>query len=76
MYYMKFQVFLICKGVKMKKKIILTALLALIGITAAMGQAVPPPIPPPPPPGLPIDSGIAYLLIAGIFLGIKKRRKN
>lgn len=40
----------------------------------ANGQAVPPPIPPPPPPGLPIDGGILFLLIAGIFYGVKKTR--
>ena len=65
----------------MKKKTKLTVLIVvLISITAAFGQAMPASLPPPPPPGfapgLPIDSGVAYLLIAGIYLGIKKRRKN
>ena len=60
----------------MKRKITLTVLLVVLLTTYTFGQAVPPPIPPPPPPGLPIDSGIIYLLLAGIALGVKKLRKN
>jgi hypothetical protein len=34
---------------------------------------VPGPTPPvPPPPGLPIDSGLLFLFIAGIAYGVKK----
>ena len=60
----------------MKNKRNLTLILVVLTTTFTFGQAVPPPIPPPPPPGLPIDSGIIYLLLAGIALGIKKIRKN
>jgi len=31
-----------------------------------------PPPPVPPPPGLPIDSGLLFLFIAGIAYGVKK----
>jgi hypothetical protein len=72
----KFQKFLIWGDLKMKRKITLTVLLVVLLTTYTFGQAVPPPIPPPPPPGLPIDSGIIYLLLAGIALGVKKLRKN
>ena len=60
----------------MRKERNLILILVVFITTFTFGQAVPPPIPPPPPPGLPIDSGIIYLLLAGIALGIKKLRKN
>lgn len=59
----------------MKKSIIYT-LLVVFFTAISYGQAVPPPIPPPPPPGLPIDSGIALLFIAGIIFGVKKLKKD
>lgn len=59
----------------MKKSIIYT-LLVVFFTTISYGQAVPPPIPPPPPPGLAIDSGIVFLLIAGILFGVKKLKKD
>tara|TARA_B110000977_G_scaffold126715_1_gene161977 strand:+ start:75 stop:212 length:138 start_codon:yes stop_codon:yes gene_type:complete len=34
------------------------------------GPKPPPPVPP--PPGLPINSGLLFLLIAGIVYGVKK----
>lgn len=37
-----------------------------------MAQGPPAPAPPPPPPGLPIDSGIVYLLLLGVAFGIRK----
>ncbi|NVK51313.1 MAG: hypothetical protein HWD85_00140 [Flavobacteriaceae bacterium] len=43
--------------------------------TCTFAQVVPPPIPPPPPPGLPIDSGLLFLFVAGIAYGVKKLKK-
>ena len=59
----------------MEKKISLI-LLACFALTLSVNaQAVPPPIPPPPPPGLPIDGGILFLLISGIFYGVRKLKR-
>ena len=52
----------------MKKLASLLLLLLFPLIMIAQG----PPPPPPPPPGLPIDSGLLFLLIAGIVYGVKK----
>ena len=52
----------------MKKLASLLLLLLFPLIMIAQG----PPPPPPPPPGLPIDSGLLFLLIAGIAYGVKK----
>ena len=38
----------------------------------AQGTVPGPPPPVPPPPGLPIDSGLLFLFIAGIAYGVKK----
>ena len=66
----------------MKRKTKLTLLIAVISITTIIGQGPPPP----PPPGCaslpegcpdaPIDGGILYLLLAGVYIGVKKLRKN
>lgn len=53
-----------------KHKVVLAVLILLAFQVNA--QAVPPPIPPPPPPGLPIDGGIVFLLLGGLFYGVKK----
>ncbi len=60
----------------MERKIKLTSLMVVLFTTITFGQAVPPPIPPPPPPGLPIDGGVFWLFIAGIFLAVKKIKRN
>jgi len=52
----------------MRKIVTLVLLLLFPLITMAQG----PPPPPPPPPGLPIDSGIVYLLLLGVAFGIRK----
>ncbi len=51
------------------KKTSLLILMVCLSISV-FGQAPPPP--PPPPPGLPIDGGIFFLLLAGLFYGAKK----
>ncbi len=53
----------------MRKIVAIILLLLFPLITMAQG---PPPPPPPPPPGLPIDSGIVYLLLLGVAYGIRK----
>ena len=53
----------------MRKIVAIILLLLFPLITTAQG---PPPPPPPPPPGLPIDSGIVYLLLLGVAFGIRK----
>ena len=60
----------------MKKRQALTIILVVAFAIVAKGQVVPPPVPPPPPPGLPIDSGIAFLLLSGIFYGIVRISKK
>jgi len=53
------------------RKIVAIILLLLFPLIT-MAQEGPPPPPPPPPPGLPIDSGIVYLLLLGVAYGISK----
>ena len=53
----------------MKK--IVAIILILLSPLITMAQGLPPP-PPPPPTGLPIDSGIVYLLLLGVAYGIRK----
>jgi hypothetical protein len=56
----------------MKKKfnILMLALMLLVSYSAFSQK--PPPTPGnPPPPGLPITSGIPYLLLAGVVYGIR-----
>ena len=54
---------------------LLMSLLMLFTQTALLAKD--PPVPgPPPPPGLPIDSGLIYLLISGVFLGVYVLRKK
>jgi len=55
----------------MKERNILT--LVLVVCCSFMVSAQGPP-PPPPPPGLPIDGGVLFLLIAGLYYGVKKVR--
>jgi len=52
----------------MRKIVAIVLLLLFPLITMAQG----PPSPAPPPPGLPIDSGIVYLLLLGVAYGISK----
>jgi hypothetical protein len=56
----------------MKRKYTFTLILALFFTTIISAQGPPPP--PPPPPGLPIDGGVAFLIIAGVAYGIRKIR--
>ena len=51
------------------RKIVAIILLLLFPLIT-MAQVPPPPVPP--PPGLPIDSGIVYLLLLGVAFGIRK----
>ena len=60
------------KELKVKNKTTYILLAILIVSTHSYSQAVPPPIPPPPPPGLPIDGGVIFLLLGGLFYGVKK----
>jgi hypothetical protein len=54
------------------RKIVAVILLLLFPLIT-MAQGPPPPVPPPPPPpGLPVDSGIVYLLLLGVAFGIRK----
>ena len=52
----------------MRKIVAIVLLLLFPLITIAQGG----PPAPPPPPGLPIDSGIVYLLLLGVAFGISK----
>ncbi|GGG94611.1 hypothetical protein GCM10011416_09990 [Polaribacter pacificus] len=56
----------------MKNKIVFSLILSLAFSTLVEAQMVPPPRRPPRPPGLPIDGGVAILLIAGVAYGMKK----
>ncbi len=61
----------------MKKiKNIILPLITVLLVFVVDAQVLPPPIPPPPPPGLPIDEGILFLVISGLFFGVKKLKKN
>tara|TARA_R110002073_G_scaffold40547_6_gene115424 strand:- start:83865 stop:84056 length:192 start_codon:yes stop_codon:yes gene_type:complete len=62
----------------LKKYVTLVIFLSLLFTSSEMiaQKKVDPPSPaPPPPPGLPIDGGVALLLIAGVGYGIKKLRE-
>ncbi len=50
--------------------ILLALLLPVVGSYGAPGD--PPPPTPPPPPGLPIDTGLVFLMMAAIGLGLYK----
>lgn len=53
----------------MKKKTLLTLFFMCSSLLmVAQGP------PPPPPPGLPIDGGIIFLILSGLFYGVKKLR--
>ena len=58
----------------MKKlaSLFLLLLFSLIMIAQGTVPGPKPPPPVPPPPGLPINSGLLFLLIAGIVYGVKK----
>jgi len=46
---------------------------------SAFAEKSPPPPPvgaPPPPPGLPIDGGLSFLLISGIFYGAYELKRK
>ncbi|MCL7754572.1 PID-CTERM protein-sorting domain-containing protein [Polaribacter sp. Z022] len=58
----------------MKEKKYLALIIMLAFTCVVSGQIVPPPAPPPPPPGLPINGGLIFLIISGIFYGVKKVR--
>ena len=58
----------------MKKKRFLALFVMLLFSYMVTGQIHPPAAPVPPPPGLPIDGGLAFLVISGIIYGIKKTR--
>ena len=53
------------------KKTVTSILFVLISFVCS-AQMPPPPQPPPGPVGLPIDSGLVVLLLAGIVFGIYK----
>ncbi|MEO9571398.1 MAG: hypothetical protein ABJH82_08820 [Polaribacter sp.] len=58
----------------MREKKYLALLIMLLITCVASGQIVPPSIPPPPPPGLPIDSGLIFLIISGVLYGLRKTK--
>ena len=58
----------------MKEKKYFALFIMLILTYVASGQIVPPPAPPPPPPGLPLDGSLVFLIISGLFYGVKKLR--
>jgi len=55
-------------------KIVASILFILISFVC-VAQTGPPPPQPPPPPGLPIDGGVIFALIAGLFYGITRLLK-
>lgn len=60
----------------MGKKVILLLLVCFAFTLSVNAQGPPGPTPPPPPPpGLPIDGGIIFLLISGVYYGVKKLKK-
>lgn len=59
----------------MKKIKLIVLFIVFLSVQSVSGQIVPPPAPPPPPPGLPVDGGIAFLLISGLFYGVKKLKQ-
>ena len=61
--------FYLCVPMMLKNKAIIASI--LFALTSLIGVAQDPPGPPP-PPGLPVDSGIMWLLLAGLLLGIYK----
>lgn len=64
-------------GIQNKKIIasILFVLISFVCMAQRAGDGIPPPPSPPPPPGLPIDGALPFLLLAGIFYGIKNKLK-
>ncbi len=58
-----------------KRSIRLTIILLIMFPEFIIGQVTPPPLLPPPPPGLPIDSGVLFLIIGGVIYGLKKIEK-
>lgn len=67
---------------KNKFNIVLLTFSLLVAAEGYSQKAPPTPPPngkpaaPPPNPGLPIDGGLAYLLLSGIFYGVYELRKN
>lgn len=57
------------------KKIVASILFVLISFVCVAQSAPPPPMPPP-PPGLPIDGGLTFLLVLGLFFGVKSILKS
>lgn len=46
------------------------SVVVLLNASVAFSQEAPPPPPPTPPPGLPVDAGIAVLLVGALGLAI------
>lgn len=63
--------------IPMKFNLLVLLLLTMSSVVSAAPGDPPPPTPPP-PPGAPIDNGIIYLVIIGLFYGvyILKRYKS
>ncbi|WP_250433551.1 hypothetical protein [Hanstruepera flava] len=53
----------------MQNKKIFASILFLLISFVCVAQTGPPPPQPPPPPGLPIDGGVIFTLILGLFYG-------
>lgn len=62
----------------MRRKILIYVCFVVMFLTGVSVFAYKPPEPPQnlPPPGLPIDSGLSYLLIAGAVYGVYTIRKK
>jgi hypothetical protein len=52
---------------------ILFVLISFVCLAQSPGGGIPPPSKPPPPPGLPIDHALPFLVVAGLFYGVKKK---
>ncbi|PNQ74839.1 hypothetical protein C1T31_01490 [Hanstruepera neustonica] len=55
---------------KVQNRKIVASILFLLISFVCVAQTGPPPPQPPPPPGLPIDGGVIFTLIAGLFYGV------
>lgn len=63
-------------GYKMKKKLLLTIVTLFVVCSVSAQIVAPPPENDnpglPPPPGLPVDAGLGFLLVVGLFYGCKR----
>ena len=57
------------------KRIFASILFVLISFVCLAQGGDPPPPQPPPPPGLPIDMGVLFGMVLGVFFGVKKLLK-